>query len=183
MYAICVVCLVLGIGVIVTSARASGGADETARAFRDDPSCAADLVGTRTAGAGGGACRVADAVIVQASEFQLGSVRHPHTDDVVVVRVGGERRRLHLSPENGGTFVHAVANDAPARVQFYREAVVRVEANGVTAETLAAPDVAESSNRQLPWVGAGIAALGIVFGIGATALRRRAGTPFRPTVG
>jgi hypothetical protein len=179
MYAICVACLAFGIGVVVTSARARGGDDAAARAFRGDPSCAADLAAPAGGAAGAtGACRVADAVIVQASEFRLGSVRHPHADDVVVVRVGGERRRVHLSPENGAAFVHAVAKDAPARVQFYRDAVVRVEANGVTAETLAAPDVAESSNRQMPWVGAGIAAIGLVFGIAATALRSRAGTRF-----
>jgi hypothetical protein len=180
MYAICVVCLVFGIAVIVAGVRASGDDDAAARAFRDDPSCAANLAAPAAGGAAG-ACRVAGAVILQASEFRVGSVRQSTFRDVVVVRVAGERRRVDLSPENGAAFVHAVANDTPARVQFYRAAVVRVEANGVTAETLAAPDVAESGNRQLPWVGAGIAAMGIVFGMAATALRRSAGPSFAST--
>jgi hypothetical protein len=171
MYAICVLCIAAGIAVAVTGVRAAGGDDATARAFRTDQSCGADLSAAR--GAGAGACRVADAVIERATEFRLGSVRHPHTDDVVVVRIGAERRRIYLDASNGGVFVHAVASDAPARVQFYRSKLVRVEANGVTAETQAAPDVVASSNAQTPWVGAGISGVGVVFGIAATALRRR----------
>lgn len=182
MYAISVVCVVLGIFVAVTATRASGGDDATARAFRSDPSCGADLAVARTGGTAAGACHVADATIVQATELVLGSVRHRHLDDAVVLRVGGERRRVHLSSENGATFVHTVATDAPARVQFYRDAVVRVEASGVTAETLAAPDVVAGSNAQMPWVGAGIAAIGVVFGVAATALRRRARASFGPNV-
>ncbi len=170
MYAICVLFVAVGIAVAVTGVRASGGDDAAARAFRADPSCGADLSAARVAA---GACRVEDAVIVSATEFRLGSVRHPHSDDVVVVRIGAERRRVHLDASNGGVFVHAVAADAPARVQFYRSVVVRVEANGVTAATLASPDVVASSNAQTPWVGAGIAGIGVVFGIAATALRRR----------
>jgi hypothetical protein len=177
MYAICLLFVAAGIAVAVTGVRASGADDATARAFRTDPSCGADL--SAAGGAGAGACRVRDAVIESATEFRLGSVRHPHTDDVVVVRVGAERRRVHLDASNGGVFVHAVASDAPARVQFYRSLLVRVEANGVTAETLAAPDVVASSNAQTPWVGAGIAAIGAVFGIAATALRRRNAVPTR----
>jgi hypothetical protein len=170
MYAICVACLALGLGVAVSAMRVSGADDATARAFRADPSCGADLAAARAAAAG--ACRVEDAVIESATEFRLGSVRHPHADDVVAVRIGAVHRRVHLAASNGGTFVHAVAADAPARVQLYGTTIVRIEANGVTAQTLSSPDVAASANAQMPWVGAGIAGIGVVFGIAATALRR-----------
>ena len=90
-------------------------------------------------------------------------------------RAADDVRRVHLSDADGSAFVHGVARGAPARVQVFRGNVVRLAANGLTAETRAAPDVIASNSGRMPWVGSGIAAVGAVFGLAATSLARRRG--------
>jgi hypothetical protein len=170
MYAVCAVCIPLGLALVVTSLGQHPGDAAVADAFRRDPSCGADLASATAVGA----CRVEDAAIDEATDFQLGSVRRTHSDFVVVVHAGDRLRRLHLSGADGRAFVHRVARGASARVQLFRGNVVRIAANGMTAETQAAPDLIASSNGQMPWVGAGIAAVGVLFGLAATSSLRSA---------
>jgi hypothetical protein len=174
MYVVCAVCIPLGLWLVVTSLQQHPGDAAVADAFRRDAGCGTDL----PSGPAAGACRVQDAVIDEATEFHLGSVRRKHDDDVVVLRAGDRvRRRVHLSDADGPAFVHGVARGTPARVQLFHGTIVRLAANGMTAETRAAPDVVASSNGQMPWVGGGIAAAGAVFGLAATSLFRRGGAP------
>jgi hypothetical protein len=169
MYVICVACIAAGLALAVISLRQQPGDAAVAAAFARDASCGTDLAGPPAAGA----CRVENATVDEATEFHLGSVRRRHSDFVVVLRAGAGVRRVHLSGASGPAFVHGVARGAPARVQFFHGDVVRIGADGLTAETQAAPDVVASSNGQMPWVGGGIALVGAVFGVAATRLSRR----------
>ena len=171
MYVVCVACIPLGLWLAVASLQQHPGDAAVADAFRRDASCGTDLASALAAGA----CRVQDAVIDEATEFHLGSVRRNRDDDVVVLHAGDRVLRVHLSGANGPAFVHGVARGMPARVQLFHGTIVRLAANGITAETRAAPDVVASSNGQMPWVGGGIAAVGAVFGLAATSLLRRGG--------
>lgn len=166
MYVVCVACIPLGLWLALTSVQQHPG--DAAVAFQRDASCGTDLASARAAGA----CRMQDAVIDEATEFHLGSVRRSRDDDVVVLHAGGHVLRVHLSGAGGPAFVHGVARGTPARVQLFHGNIVRLAANGITAETRAAPDVVASSNGQMPWVGGGIAAVGAVFGLAATTLLR-----------
>jgi hypothetical protein len=169
MYAVCIVCIAAGLALAVGSLRQRPGGAAVADAFRRDATCRADLPSATVTGA----CRVESATIDEATEFRLGAVRRKHSDFVVVLRTGDSVRRVHLSGSDGPAFVHGVPRGAPARVQLFRGTIVRLAANGITAETQAAPDVVASSNGQMPWVGGGIALVGAVFGAAATSLLRR----------
>ncbi len=150
LYGIGAVALVAGSLVVTAGLRHSPGDAAAAQAFRSDASCRADLAQPTARGA----CHVVAATIDEASEFEVGSVRSRTKEYVVRLRLANGRRVIdHLSGPAGAAFVDKVGPGTAGQALFFHAVLVRVAADGVTAETMSAPDVRASSDSVLPWVG------------------------------
>ena len=77
-----------------------------------------------------------------------------------------------LDGSAGRVFAEGVSSGASGRAQFYRGKLVRVTSGDSTAETLAAPDVAATTDVQMIWSGAVMTLAGALVAVYA-ALRMR----------
>ncbi len=167
------VAVIFGITALVAGPMQAPRDKAAAQAFRDDPSCAADLA---QAPAANGACSVVDAVVdmVYVGPTDTQALRTTSTQPAVRLRFpDGTVHNADLADSAGRAFVKAVYPGTTARVQLFRGKVVRVAEGDIAAETSSAPDVMASSDAMLPWAGAWMIAGGLVAGFFSIRFLRR----------
>jgi hypothetical protein len=166
---------VLGLG-LVWSGRQLGPRDsEALRAFRSDRSCTTAL----TDAAPRGDCSVVAAVVLVAEMRRSGGLaRTPRSIPFVSLQFAdGTIHEDELDGSDGRFFAETVRSGTAARAQLFRGTLVRVVSGSASAETLSAPDVAASSDAEMPWAGTGlivIAALFLIAGLRSASSARGA---------
>ena len=167
--------LAVGIALIVFGRQLGPHDDAAAKVFRTDPSCTAPL-GAATPP---GACTVVAATVVVAGERASNAFTRVRTSTPYVYLrfADGRTESDDLEGGDGRFFADTVRPGAPARVQFFRGALVRVAAAGAVAKTLAAPDVSAQADSEMPWVGALLIVIAALFAYGGIRSSARSELP------
>lgn len=155
--------LIVAGGLLIWAGRVSAPHDTAeASAFRADRSCGAAVVAAEPRGA----CTSKPVEVLSAyTRVQGFSRTRTGTPHVALRFADGTFDDEELDGSGGGVFVLAVHAGARGRAQFYRGRLVRVVADGTTAETAAAPDAEASTDTEMLWAGSvmlAIAALVLV---------------------
>jgi hypothetical protein len=156
--------LVGGGGWCVADGMSSSSHDEArARRFRTEPSCSA------AAAAAGvqGVCRTEPVTVVSAHVRWVGSghgrTRKPYVSFRVPYSDAVLEQKLYGS--DGVRFAERVRAGARGYLQTYHGEVVRVAADGLSAEAPNAPDAQATEDRVLALVGAGLILGGLGLGV------------------
>jgi hypothetical protein len=150
----------VGAGFIWAGRTGAPSDDAAAKVFASDPSCAESLSRDLPAGA----CRTFDAMVLGTEARYHGVGKTRGHDSVVSVRLSdGTIYERDLAGRDGDLFVYAVKSGSPARVQEFRGEIVRIVAGGLTVETMSAPDVSAQADSEMPWAGAGLIAVALLF--------------------
>jgi hypothetical protein len=150
----------LGVGFMVAGKQLAPRDAAAAKAFRNDPSCAAPL----TTVAPPGDCTVVAATVLVA-EMRMGPWGRPpsRTPYVYLHFADGSAHSDDLQGSDGRYFVESVRSGAAARAQLFRGQLVRVASGNATAETVSAPDVSAATDSEMPWAGAVLIAIAALF--------------------
>ena len=159
----------------VWAGQASAPSDNAAAAvFGSDPSCAASLGRDLPTGQ----CRTFDATVLGTELRYHGIGRTRAHDDVVSVKLSdGTIHENDLAGGDADLFVYAVKSGSLARVQQFRGDIVRILAAGLTAETMSAPDVSAQADSEMPWGGAALIAVALIFVFFGVRAARRSPQP------
>ena len=149
-----------GIGFFVSGRTQAPADSAAAQVFASDASCAAAL----STAAPRGNCTVSAAMVLAVEMRYHGIGRTRAKDAYVTVRLAdGTIDEAELDGSDGDLFVYSVQSGAPARAQFFRGTLVRVVSGDSSAETMDAPDVSAQADSEMPWVGAALVALALLF--------------------
>lgn len=166
--------MAIGAGFIWAGQAAAPSDDADAKVFASDPSCAVSLGRDLPTGA----CQTVDGKVIGAEVRYHGIGRTRAHDDLVTVQLtDGTIHEEAMYGSTGGLFVYAVKAGDPARVQRFHGEIVRILADGLTVEMMSAPDVSATADSQMPWAGAGLIVVGLLFAVFGVREARRAPQP------